>query len=121
EDDYARHCDLRYVTAVDARCRRLLGDLASATAIFEELLSVPDAIAPIDAGLWHAYLSECYLHDDPERAADCGMTALRLADETASYRAIRATQPLAIVLRQHAALPTARAFVDRHRIAVTSQ
>ncbi|MBQ1022837.1 hypothetical protein [Micromonospora sp. C95] len=121
EDDFARHCDPRYVAAVDARCRHLLGDPASATTIFEELLSDLAAIAPIDAGLWHAHLAECYLHYDPERAADHGMSALRLADEAASYRVIRATQPLAIALRRHSALPSARTFIDRHRTAVTTQ
>ncbi|MER7457304.1 hypothetical protein [Micromonospora sp. NPDC126480] len=121
EDDFARHCDLRYVAAVDARCRHLLGDPASATAVLEELVADLATIAPIDAGLWHAHLAECYLHHDPERAVDHGMRALRLADETASYRVIRATQPLAIALRRHSAMPSVLAFIDRHRAAVTSQ
>ncbi|GAB2441855.1 hypothetical protein [Micromonospora schwarzwaldensis] len=121
EDDFARHCDPRYVAAVDARCRHLLGDPASATSIFQELLSDLADIAPIDAGLWHAHLAECYLHHNPEHAAAHGMSALRLSDETASYRVIRATQPLAIALRRHTALPAAQAFIDRHRTAVTSQ
>ncbi|MER7421113.1 hypothetical protein ABT346_30815 [Micromonospora peucetia] len=120
QDDFAAHCDLRYVAAIEARCRHLLGDPASATAIFEELLNDLAAITRIDTGLWHAHLAECYLHHDLERAADHGMAALRFADE-GSYRVVRATQPLAIALRRHRALPSVRAFADRHRIAVTTQ
>jgi hypothetical protein len=120
-DEFARHCDLRYVAAVDARCRQLLGDSISAVAIFEELLNGDHAAPLLDAGMWHAHLGECYLFDDPERAAAHGMSALRLAREAGSYRVIRATQPLAIALRRHSALAPIRAFVDAHRGAVTGR
>ncbi|WP_146017410.1 hypothetical protein [Verrucosispora sp. ts21] len=121
DDHFARHCDLRYVAAVDARCRYLLGDAASATMIFEELLDDQPPVTLIDIGLWHAHLGECYLHHDPERAAHHGSSALRLADETASYRIIRAIGPLAIALRQHHTLPAVRSFINGHRTAVTRQ
>jgi hypothetical protein len=120
-DEFARHCDLRYVTAVDARCRQLLGDSVSAVAIFEELLAGDHATALLDAGMWHAHLGQCYLFHDPERAAAHGMSALRLAREAGSYRVIRATQPLAIALRRHSALAPVRAFVNAHGGAVTGQ
>jgi hypothetical protein len=121
EDEFARHCDPRYVTAVDARCRQLLGNPASAKAIFEELLDDKPASALIDIGMWHSHLAECYLHHDPERAASHGRSALRLAQETSSYRIIRTTQPLAIALRLHNNLSSVRAFVEEHRVAVTRQ
>ncbi|MGC4854395.1 hypothetical protein ACLQ24_13595 [Micromonospora sp. DT4] len=121
EDEFASHCDLRYVTAVDARCRQLLGDTLSAGAIFNELLDGDNQVPLLDAGIWYAHLGECYLPDDPERAAGHGMNALRLANETGSYRAIRASQPLAIALRRHTTLAPVRAFVDAHRAAVLSR
>ncbi|MDG4795169.1 hypothetical protein [Micromonospora sp. WMMD1082] len=121
EDAFARHCDLRYVTAAEARCRQLLGDPASATAILEELLDDQAGVASIDRGMWHAHLADCSLHDDPERAAEHGMNALRLAQETGSHRIIRATQPLAIALRPRSTLASVRAFVEAHRAAVTRQ
>ncbi|MGI5213389.1 hypothetical protein [Plantactinospora sp. CA-290183] len=120
-DEFAKHCDLRYVTAVDARCRHLLGDSMSAVAIFEELLNGEQPTALLDAGMWHAHLGECYLFNDPERAAAHGMSALRLARQTGSYRVIRATQPLAIALRRHSGLPPVRVFVDTHHRAVTGR
>jgi hypothetical protein len=120
-DRFAKHCDLRYVTAVDARCRQVLGDTTSAAAILEELLDDECGTPPVDAGIWHAYLGECYLHDDPERSAAHGMRVLGLAREAGSYRVIRAAQPLAIALRRHSALTLVRAFVDAHRIAVTGR
>ncbi|MBX7268864.1 hypothetical protein KIF24_24450 [Micromonospora sp. Llam7] len=121
EDEFARHCDPRYVAGVEARCRQLLGDPASAKAIFEELLDDQPASASIDSGMWHAHLADCFLHHDPERAAGHGLRALRLAQETSSYRIVRATQPLAIVLRPHGTLDAVRAFVEAHRVAVTRQ
>ncbi|RKR88405.1 hypothetical protein BDK92_2728 [Micromonospora pisi] len=121
EDEFARHCDLRYVAAVDARCRQLLGDSISAVRIFEDLLDGEHAVPLLDVGMWHAHLGECYLFGDPERAAAHGMNALRLAREAGAYRVIRATQPLAIALRWHSALAPVRAFVDAHRGAVTGR
>ncbi|MBX7268869.1 hypothetical protein KIF24_24475 [Micromonospora sp. Llam7] len=121
EDKFARHCEPRYVAAVEARRRQLLGDPASAKSIFEELLDDRPASASIDSGMWHAHLADCFLHHDPERAAGHGMSALRLAQETGSYRIIRATQPLAIALRPHGTLASVRAFVEAHRVAVTRQ
>lgn len=121
DDQFARHCDPHYVAAVDARCRLLLGDPSSAATILTELLNDQALITLIDTGLWHAHLAECYLHQDPERAADHATAALRLADETASYRVIRATQPVAVALRRHKALPAVRIFIDRYRTAVTAQ
>ncbi|MFG1888132.1 hypothetical protein ACGFIR_09715 [Micromonospora sp. NPDC049051] len=120
QDDFAAHCDLRYVAAADARCRHLLGDSTSATLIFEELLKDLSNITRVDGGLWYTHLAECYLQHDPERAAHYGMAALQFADE-GSYRVVRATQPLAIALRRHSAMPSARAFADRHRAEVTTQ
>ncbi|MEV7989515.1 hypothetical protein [Micromonospora sp. NPDC085948] len=118
EDEFASHCDLRYVAAIDARCRQLIGDPVSAAAIFNELLEADHMVPLLDAGIWNAHLGECYLPNDPERAADHGMRALRLASETGSYRAIRASQPLAVALRRHTTLAPVRAFVDAHRAAV---
>ncbi len=118
EDEFASHCDLRYVAAAEARCRQLLGDPLSAVAILNELLAGDDAVPLLDAGIWYAYLGECYLRDDPERAASYGMSALELAGRTGSYRAIRATQPLATALRRQRTLAPVRAFVDAHRVAV---
>lgn len=89
--------------------------------ILEELLEDLAAAALIDAGLWHAHLAECYLHQDPERAAAHGMAALHFAGETGSYRVVRATQSLAIALRRHSVLPPVQALVDRHRTMVTPQ
>ncbi|MDG4784981.1 hypothetical protein O7626_03375 [Micromonospora sp. WMMD1102] len=121
EDEFARHCDPRYVAAVEARCRQLLGDPASAKAIFEDLLDDQPVSASIDRGMWHAHLADCLLHHDRERAAGHGLRALRLAQETGSYRIVRATQPLAIALRPHGTLASVRAFVEAHRVAVTRQ
>lgn len=118
-DEFASHCDLSYVTAVDARCRQLLGDTASAAAILEELLTDP-ASAAFDAGIWHANLGACYQTGDPPRAARHGIQALQLGNLAGSYRTVRAVQPLAVALRQHRSLPDVRAFLDMHRQAVTS-
>ncbi|MEV0003440.1 hypothetical protein AB0H28_14290 [Micromonospora sp. NPDC050980] len=120
-DKLARHCDPRYVRAVDARCRQLLGDLLSAVSIFEELIGEDRTTPSLDVGMWHTYLGECYLHNDPEQAAAHGMQALRLAREARSYRVIRASQPLAIAVRRHGSLTSVRAFVDAHRSAVQDQ
>jgi hypothetical protein len=118
-EGFADHCDLRYVTAVDARCRYLLGDTTSAAAILEELLSEPAAGA-LDAGMWHAHLAECYQAFDPERAAHHGSLALQLGAQAGSYRPVRALQALAVALRRHRGLPTVHAFLDAHRRAIAA-
>ncbi|MFG2042122.1 hypothetical protein [Dactylosporangium sp. NPDC048998] len=118
-DQFASHCDLRYVTAVDARCRQLLGDPSSAVAILEELLT-DSSSASIDAGMWHAHLGECYQFDDPERAACHGMAALQLGATAGSYRTVRALQPLAVLLRRHRNLTAVETFINAHRQAMTA-
>ncbi|GAA1025615.1 hypothetical protein GCM10009557_00200 [Virgisporangium ochraceum] len=120
-DTFAQHCDLRYVTAVDARCRQLLGDPATAAEILETLLTVGGATSPIDTGVWHAYLGECYLPVAPERAAQHGEQALQLARTAGSYRVVRATQPLVLGLRRHGALTGVRPFLDAYRVALTGR
>ncbi|WP_344612558.1 hypothetical protein [Dactylosporangium salmoneum] len=117
-EEFANHCDLRYVTAVDARCRHLLGDTTSAAAILEELLTEP-ALGPLDASMWHAHLGDCYQATDPQRAAHHGSLALQLGAQAGSYRPVRALQPLAVALRRHRSLPTIQTFLDAHRQAVT--
>ncbi|WP_433221470.1 hypothetical protein ACQP00_20720 [Dactylosporangium sp. CS-047395] len=116
-EEFADHCDLRYVTAVDARCRFLLGDTTSAATILEELLTGPAAGA-FDAGMWHAHLGDCYQTTDPERAAHHGSLALHLGAQAGSYRPVRALQPLAVALRPHRTLPTVQTFLHAHRQAV---
>ncbi|WP_426503007.1 hypothetical protein ACPPVO_36020 [Dactylosporangium sp. McL0621] len=117
-DDFANHCDLRYVTAVDARCRQLLGDTASAATILDDLLSEP-GLTPLDAGVWHAHLGECHHAADPQRAARHGSRALQLAAQAGSYRPIRAVQALAVTLRPHRALLDVQKFLQAHQQAVT--
>ncbi|WP_433616954.1 hypothetical protein ACQP2P_16355 [Dactylosporangium sp. CA-139114] len=118
-EEFANHCDLRYVTAVDARCRHLLGDTSSAAAILEELLADQEPGA-LDAGMWHAHLGECHQATNPERAAHHGNLALQLGAQAGSYRPVRALQPLAVTLRRHRGLPTVQTFLDAHRQAVAS-
>jgi hypothetical protein len=120
-DQFAGHCDLRYLTAADARCRQLLGDTLSAAAILEELLADPTSSAPLDTGLWHVHLGECYLTADPEQAARQGGMALRIALAVGSYRIIRAAQPLAVGLRPRLDLAVVNDFVAAHREAVTGR
>jgi transcriptional regulator with XRE-family HTH domain len=120
-DTFARHCDLRYVTAVDARCRQLMGDLVTAAEILEALLADDRATSPIDTGIWHARLGECHVPGAPEQAAQHGLRALQLARTSGSYRVVRATLPLAVGLRRHSGLPDVRSFLDAYRDAVTSR
>ncbi|BCB74549.1 hypothetical protein GCM10022251_81120 [Phytohabitans flavus] len=120
-DQIARHCDLRYVTAADARCRHLLGDTTSAASILEEVLADQTAAAVLDTGLWHVYLGECYLTADPEGAAHHGTRALRMALAVGSYRIIRAAQPLAVGLRPHRDLDIVNAFLASYRGALTGR
>jgi hypothetical protein len=120
-DEFAKHCDLNYLTAADARCRLLLGDAASAAAILTELHARRRPAPPVDAALWQVYAAECHLLDDPEQAAHHGSTALRIASDVGSHRVVRASQPLAIALRRHSGLTAVDEFVRAHRRAVTGR
>lgn len=117
-DVIARHCDHRYITAANARCRYLLGDHRSAATILEDVLSEELPSTQLDAGIWLAYLADAYQLHDPERAADTATEALAVARHCTSARVVRALLPLAITLRPYRGVEPVDRFLSAHREAL---
>lgn len=101
-DHLGGHCTVDYVRASEARCRQMLGESAAATRTYEEVLAAWPAEGRLDEGVWRADLALAYLDDgEPERAAVEGLTAVRVAEQTSSARALRAVGRLLPRLRRH--------------------
>ncbi len=114
-DGIARHCDARYVTAAEARCRYLLGDHRAASRILVAVLdATDDLVSPADLAIWSAYLADAQFSTNPGLAADTATDALRLANRCGSARTLRALVPLAVGLRQHQGTPEIDYFLNAH-------
>ncbi|MDT5150585.1 MAG: hypothetical protein QOI01_2318 [Mycobacterium sp.] len=116
----ARHCDARYVNAVDGRCRNLLGDHADAVVVLQDVLADETPAPAADKGLWLTHLAEAYQPSSPEHAAATGQRALTLFHQSGSTRIVRALQPLALRLRPRRRLPIVNEFLTAHREALTA-
>ncbi|HWH00268.1 MAG TPA: hypothetical protein VNV66_13305 [Pilimelia sp.] len=115
DDAVAQHCDVHYVQAAQARCRRLLGQARTAATMLEDVIREAPTAPPLDHGMWLAQLADCYRHTDPERAAHTATTALHLPGARESARVWRALLPVAVDLRGHATLPAVGRFLTAHR------
>jgi hypothetical protein len=116
----ARHCDARYVKAVEGRCRNLLGDHADAVVVLQDVLADETPAPAVDRGLWLTHLAEAYQPSSPEQAAATGQRALTLFHQSESTRIVRALQPLALRLRPQRRLPIVNEFLTAHREALTA-
>ncbi|MEU4244240.1 hypothetical protein [Actinoplanes sp. NPDC026619] len=116
----ARHCDTRYVNAVDGRCRTLLGDHADAVRVLQDVLADETPAPAVDKGLWLTHLAEAYQPSNPQQAAATGQRALILFHQSGSTRIVRALQPLALGLRPQRRIPIVTEFLTAHREALTA-
>jgi hypothetical protein len=116
----ARHCDTRYVKAIEGRCRNLLGNHADAVVVLQDVLADETLAPAVDKGLWLTNLAEAYQPSNPEQAAATGQRALTLFHQSGSTRIVRALQPLALGLRTQRRLPIVKEFLTAHREALTA-
>jgi hypothetical protein len=116
----ARHCDTRYVRAVQGRCQNLLGDQAGAVLVLQDVLADKTPAPAVDRGLWLTHLAEAYQSSSPEQAAATGRRALTLFHQSGSTRIVRALQPLALGLRPQRRVPIVTEFLTAHREALTA-
>lgn len=118
-DDLGGHCTVDYVRASEARCRQLLGESAAAMRTYEEVLAGCPQDGRLDEGMWRADLALAYLDEsEPQRAAEVGLTAVRVATATSSARALRAVGRLLPRLRRDRDLPAVPVFADAYRAAL---
>jgi hypothetical protein len=113
------HCTVDYVRASEARCRHLLGESAAAIWTYEEILAGRPQDGRLDEGMWRADLALAYLDEsEPQRAAEVGLSAVRVATATSSARVLRAVGHLLPRLRRDRDLPAVPVFADAYRAAL---
>ena len=118
-DGLGDHVTPDYVQAVEARCHQLLGESTAALRTYEQVLAHCPPEGRLDEGLWRADLALAYLDDgEPQRAAEIGLSAVRVATATSSARALRAVGRLLPRLRRVRTLPAVPEFTDAYRAAL---
>jgi transcriptional regulator with XRE-family HTH domain len=118
-EELGGHSTIDYVRASEGRCRQLLGESAAAMRAYEEVLAGCPRDGRLDDGMWRADLALAYLDEgEPQRAAEVGLSAVRVATATSSARALRAVGRLLPRLRRDRGLPAVPEFTDAYRAAL---
>ncbi|WP_436528414.1 hypothetical protein [Actinoplanes sp. HUAS TT8] len=121
QDHISRHCDVRYIDGIRARCHYLLGNHQEAAALLTDVLADEQPAGSVDLGIWHAYLAETHAPRHPEKSAEAGLQALAVSRAADSARVVQALLPVAVQLRPHRGLDLVAKFLQQHSAAVATQ
>ncbi|WP_430789160.1 hypothetical protein [Actinoplanes sp. G11-F43] len=121
QDHISRHCDVRYIDGIRARCHYLLGNHQEAAALLTDVLADEQPAGSVDLGIWYAYLAETHASRQPEKSAEAALQALALSRAADSARVTQALLPVAVTLRPLRGLDLVDRFLQQHNAAVATQ